>query len=132
VFHGQNRSRRSDRDPAADTLARSPREKLRAIAALPTAVLVNLEMTDKLRIVILLSIPVGAYNFGTVRDSLLLGNSIRVNSGVKGSENHDVPQNENVHATSCLPENIVCIGACSRESVSFAGRPCPTDETVKD
>jgi hypothetical protein len=33
-------------------------------------VLVNLEMTDKLRIVILLSIPVGAYNFGTVRDSL--------------------------------------------------------------
>jgi hypothetical protein len=36
----------------------------------PTVVLVNLEMTDKLRIVILLSIRVGAYNFGTVRDSL--------------------------------------------------------------
>jgi hypothetical protein len=35
-----------------------------------SVVLVNLEMTDKLRIVILLSIPVGAYNFGTVRDSL--------------------------------------------------------------
>jgi hypothetical protein len=33
-------------------------------------VLVNLEMTDKLRIVILFSIPVGAYNFGTVRDCL--------------------------------------------------------------
>jgi hypothetical protein len=35
-----------------------------------TVVLVNLELTDKLRIVILFSIPVDAYNFGTVCDSV--------------------------------------------------------------
>lgn len=34
-----------------------------------SVVLVNVEMTDKLRIVILLSIAVSAYNFGAVWDS---------------------------------------------------------------
>jgi Nucleotidyl transferase AbiEii toxin, Type IV TA system len=41
-----------------------------SVPELESVVLINLEMTDKLRIVILLSIPVDAYNFGTVRESL--------------------------------------------------------------